>query len=265
MSTTILTVLDVESREAYCKLERWLNDRVKSDPEKVKKVAISIGPKGSYFARSGSTHTAHTLPKDLKTAIENSKSSPSVVALGARGAWVVLWANDARSWDLRDAYPNLAASGYLEDEGNKVVFIALDPYIEGNHFLVLEDGMCCCNATMSTVKESELMHKLTYAYMQSRAKRDGSSFSQTMTLNDVRKKYTITPDSTEQQTRGEALMSMLRGRQTAIKHNDVAFVCAVGGSAGTLAKAAGLPTLRAAGVAASMSIGAVLSIWYRTV
>jgi hypothetical protein len=264
MSITILILLDIKSREAYRDLRWWLVDRVKSGPEKVKKVAISIGPKGSYFARVGSEYTAHALPKDLQSAIEGSKSSPRVVALGARGAWVVLWADGSRSWDLRDAYPGLAISGNLEDDRNRIVSVALDPYIEGNYFAALEDGSCCCNATMSNQAEPELLHKLVYSYMQERTKRNGSSFSQTVTLNDVRKNYQITPDSSYPKTRGEDLISILRERQKTIKHNDVAFLIAVGGSAGTLARVAGLPVLRAAGVAASTSIGAALSMWYRS-
>jgi hypothetical protein len=257
----MFTLLDIKSRDAYSKLRTWIYDHVKSDAEKVKRVAISIGPKGSYFARSESSHITHTLPKDLETSIKESNSPPSIVALGIRGAWVVLWADGTRSWHLRDAYPELATSGYLGGD-SRVVFIALDPYIENNHFLVLEDGQCSYNITMDREELCQL-HQMTDSYMQSRAKRDGSSFSQTWTRNGVAKNYRITPDSIEQGGRGEALVAMLRGRQNILRNNDVAFCGAVGGGVGILAKAAGLPTLRAAVMAVSASIGAGMNTWYR--
>jgi hypothetical protein len=261
--TPIFTTQDVRSREAYRELETWINEHVKSDPEKLKRITISIGPRGSYFARSESSHTTHALPKDLQTAIDDSKSPPSAVALGARGSWVVLWADGSRSWDLRDAYPRLATSGYLESDKSKVTFIALNTYIEDNFFVVLEDGSCCYSATLSNQTELKQLDKMIDSYTLSHAKRDGSSFTATKILDGVPKTYKITPDSSGQETRGEALMSMLRNRQNINIHptGDLAFLCAVSGSAGILAKAAGLPRLRAAGVVASTSIGAALALY----
>jgi hypothetical protein len=256
-----LTGVDVEAKSNYSKLETWIDDQVKSDPEKVKRVAISIGPKGSYFARSGSSHIAHALPKDLKKAIKESDSPASIVALGARGAWVVLWTDSTRSWNLRDAYPNLTTSGDLENDSNRVVFVALNPFNENNHFVVREDGQISYNATFSDRKESEQLHKMTHSYMHLRAKRDGTSFTGTMWMNGVTRDYKITPQSSGLESRGEALVSMLRGRQNILRHNDLAFCGAVGGGMGILAKAAGMPTSRAVGMAAAVSIGAGLSMW----
>jgi hypothetical protein len=257
----MFTLLDIKSRDAYSKLRTWIYDHVKSDAEKVKRVAISIGPKGSYFARSGSSHITHALPKDLETSIKESNSPPIIVALGARGAWVVLWADGTRSWHLRDAYPSLATSGYLGGD-SRIVFIALDPYIENNHFLVLEDGQCSYNATKDQ-EELYQLHQMTDSYMQSRAKRDGSSFSQTWIRNGVAKNYRITPDSIEQEGRGKALVAMLRGRQNILRNNDVAFCGALGAGAGIIAKVAGAPTLKAVGMAAWVSIGAGLNTCFR--
>jgi hypothetical protein len=259
----LLTRIDVKAKKKYSKLKTWIDDQVESDAEKVKSVAISIGPKGSYFARSGSSHIAHALPKDLEKAIRESDSSASIVSLGARGSWVVLWANGTRSWNLRDAYPSLTTSGSLENDSNRAVFVALNPFNENNHFVVRENGQINYNATYSDEQESEELHKMTHSYMHSRAIRDGTTFTGTMWMKGITKDYKITPQSSGLESRGEALGAMLRGRNNILKHNDVAFCGALGGGMGILAKAAGLPTTRAIGMAAAMSFGAGLSMWHR--
>jgi hypothetical protein len=259
----MLTRVDVEARDRYTKLKRWIDDHVESDAEKVKNIAISVGPKGSYFARSGSSHIAQALPKDLEKAIRESDSSASMVALGARGSWVVLWADGTRSWNLRDAYPSLATSGSLENDSNRVVFLALNPFNENYHFVVRENGQINYNANFSDQEESEQLHKMTHSYMHSRAIRDGTSFTGTMWMKGVTKDYKITPQSSGLESRSEALGAILRGRRNILRHNEVAFCGALGGGMGVLAKAAGLPTTRAIGMAAAVSFGAGLSMWYR--
>ncbi|KAF2123717.1 hypothetical protein P153DRAFT_391319 [Dothidotthia symphoricarpi CBS 119687] len=255
----------IESRDAYIKLHGWIWDRVKSDPEKLRDIAVSIGPKGSYFARSGSSSVTHALPKDLQTAIKESDSSPMTIALGIKGSWIVLWADGTRSWNLRFAYPSLASAGHLENSSNRTVFAALNPYMEDSYFVVAEDGACSYSTSLTDNVEGKQLHEITDTYMRMRAKRDGSSFNHSMRLNGVLKQVSITPKSSPQETRSEALMSMwrARARQDFVKQKDVAFVCSIAGGTGVLAKVAGMSTMRAVGLATSTGIGAALSMWFR--
>lgn len=249
----------MKSRDAYIRLHDWLSDRV-NDPEQLKDVSISIGPKGSYFARCGSSYTSHALPKDLQSAIEKDGSMPRSIALGMNGSWIVLWGDGTRSWDLRHVYPSLASGKYLSRSSNQVVFAALNPYREDNYFVVTEDGACSYSAAASDCERKSL-HELTDTYMRMRAKRDGSSFSYSTTGNGIAKQVEITPNSNEQETRGEALTAMLRARQGTVRRVDLLMVGTAAGTTGLAARAFGVPAMRAIGLAASTSVGAAASLW----
>ncbi|KAH4400472.1 hypothetical protein HBI81_122810 [Parastagonospora nodorum] len=106
---------------------------------KVKRVSISIGPEGAYFARSRTLHIAHALPNKFQRAIAESESPPIEVALGMKEAWIVLFEDGSRSWDLRSAYPSLAGNGKLDNEEDKVVFAALSPYRKDDFSLTLKN------------------------------------------------------------------------------------------------------------------------------
>jgi hypothetical protein len=254
---------DVESRDAYGKLHDWINDRVVEDSKKVKKLSVTIGPRGSYFARFGSSHITHALPKDLQQAIEESETYPLTIALGAKSTWIAIWADGSRSWNLCHAYPSLASNGFLRDDENKAVFAALNPFNEDRFFIVSENGVCSYNADFSEAVESRKVYGITDTYMRSRAKRDGSTLIYEGKVNGWPKQVKITPNSNAEETKTDALLSVVRGSTGMVKHNDLAFVGAVAGGAGVLTRVAGLPTLKAIGVGTSMGIGAALHMWYR--
>jgi hypothetical protein len=253
----------VTARDAYIRLHDWMGERVHSDPERAKRFSVCIGPKGSYFARFASEHVAHALPKGLQVALQESESPPASVALGIKGAWIVLFCDGSRTWDLRDAYPSFAASGKLDNDSNKTVFVALNPYQEDCYFVVAENGACSYSIAFNNKHEGQNLHEMTDTYMRSRAKRDGTTFAYPMTLNGVEKQVRITPDSSAQEGKVEALMATLRARRVPIRNKDLLFVGAVSSSVGALAKATGSTTMKAVGVAASVGFGAALSTWYR--
>lgn len=253
----------IKTRDAYIRLHDWISERVKLDAEEVRKVSVSIGPKGGYFARHGTAQLTHNLPKDLQKAMDESDTHPVSVALGIRGSWIVIWADGTRSWDLRNAYPSLASSGHLNKTTNPVVFVALNPYAEDYYFLVSKDGQCSYNTTFNDREEAPALHEMTDTYMRARAKRDGSSFSYSMTLNGVPKEVRIAPNSNVTESRTEAFIATLRARQGVVKNSDKVLVGAVAGGTGVLAKVAGLPTGKAVGAAMTTGFGAALSIWYR--
>ncbi|KAF2026374.1 hypothetical protein EK21DRAFT_92504 [Setomelanomma holmii] len=202
----------VESRDAYRKLYDWIDERVKSDVEKVRDVSISIGPKGNYFARCGDSHITHALPKDLQAAIKESDSPPVSVALGIKGAWILLRADGTRTWDLRHAYPSLASTYHLTKDTNKVVFAALDPYVLDQYFLVNEQGGCSYNHNSLDADAGKVIHEMTDTYMRMRARRDGTTFTHSMALNGASRQIHITPTSNAQETKMDVWIATLRAR-----------------------------------------------------
>jgi hypothetical protein len=228
----------------------------------LKKVSLTIGPKGSYFARCGASHISHALPADLQRAIDDAKSQPISVSLGIKGAWIALWADGSRTWNLRHSYPSLAATDAFTDSNNPAVFVALNPFREDRYFVVSASGVCSFNANFSDASESKKVYAMTDTYMRWRAKRDGSTLTYSGTMNGLPRQVRITPDSGAEETRAQALLALVRGSTSLVKHKDLTFVGAVAGGAGVVAKVAGLPTLRAAGIAASTGIGAALHMWY---
>ncbi|KAH7072586.1 hypothetical protein FB567DRAFT_597970 [Paraphoma chrysanthemicola] len=253
----------VESRDAYIKLYHWLAEHVQKDVEKVRDVSISIGPKGSYFARCGTSHIAHALPKDLQKAIDESESPPVSVALGIKGAWILLKADGTRDWNLRHAYPTLASTDNLTNDSNKVVFAALTPYVEDGCFLVAEDGCCTLNNSFSDATEGKEFYRMVDSYMRMRARRDGSTFSHPAVINGVQRQVKITPSSGLQETRMDAWVAMLRARHQSINRKDLTIAGAITGGTGVAAKLAGFPTLKAGALAASTGIGCIIGMWLR--
>jgi hypothetical protein len=166
-------------------------------------------------------------------------------------------------WHLRNAYPSLANSGHLGNTTNPIAFAALSPYAEDHNFVVMQDGSCSYNVSNFDTDEGQQIHEITDSYMRMRARRDGTSFTHGMTLNGVSKQVRITPSSSEHESKAEALIARLRARHGVVKRGDVVFLGAVVGGAGVVAKVAGLPTLKVAGVAASTGVGAALAMWIR--
>jgi hypothetical protein len=226
------------------------------DQDNVKRVSLTIGPKGSYFAGFGSSRLTHALPEDTQTSIENSKSPPRQVALGIKGAWVVLYEDGSRDWNLRHGYPCLASTNILTNNANKVVFVALNPYREDAFLTVLEDGQCSFNAFFDDKQEAYQSSKMMDTYMRYRAKRDGTTFSHSEVMNGaVYKDVRITPDSNVEETMADDLMARWRARRGLIGGPDLAFAGAVAGGVGTLAKVMGYPTMRAVSFGAWAAFG----------
>jgi hypothetical protein len=229
----------------------------------LKRISLTIGPKGSYFARLGTSHISHALPKDLQKAIEESESYPVTIALGIRSSWVAIWADGSRTWNLRHAYPSLASNDLLTESVHKAVFVALNPFCEDRWFVVNNNGSVSYSATFSDSAETQKVYSMTNTYMRWRAKRDNSTLKYMWMRNGLPREVIITPNSGAEETRADALLALVRGSTGVVKHKDLTFVGAVAGGAGVVAKVAGLPALRAVGVATWTGIGAALHMWYR--
>jgi hypothetical protein len=228
------------------------------DAENVKKVSLTIGPKGSYFARYESSQMTHELPEDTQASIDNSESPPRQVALGIKGAWVALYEDGSREWNLRHAYPGLSSTDILTNDANKVVFVALNPYREDAFLTVLEDGNCNYNGFFDDRQEAWQSRKMLDTYMRSRARRDGTTFSHSLFVNgSVYKEVRITPDSNAEETTTDAFMARWRARRECIGGKDLVYAGVVAGGVGTLTKIMGFPTTRAFSLGGCAGLGFV--------
>ena len=49
----------------------------------------------------------------------------------------------------------------MKNKSNKVVFAALNPYVEDSYFIVSEDGACSYSASLSDKEEGKHLHEMT--------------------------------------------------------------------------------------------------------
>lgn len=256
----------IESREAYAKLHAWLTETTNSDVDKVKEVFITIGPKGSYFARCGSSWTSHGLPTDLFSMLEEEKDKkiPAAVALGIGESWIALWADGTRSWDLKNKYPGIVKSGILpmESSSSPIVFVALNPYQENRYFLGTADGAVGYSTTLSSPQESEALNELTNEYMRSRAKRDGTSFGGSYSQDGVSRSTMIAKD--DYVVNGNRLtQSWKERRDVLLRKDNLAMIGALTGGAAVISKLSGATTARALLIASSVGLGSTLQTLHR--
>ncbi|KAJ4356780.1 uncharacterized protein N0V89_004816 [Didymosphaeria variabile] len=197
----------MKSREAYNYLHEWL------DKQQLEDTSLSIGPKGSYFARCGSTWISHGLPKDLMTKLERNKDefTPVHVALGLHGSWVVLWSDGDLSWKLKNSYPGLAQSDALTGGVGQVLFVALSPFEEDGYFIAGENG-CSFNANLSSRKDCEKLQTLMDDYLRVRAKRDNVTFNYPTKINGMVQNVSVTPTTYEKRA-GDSILEIWRQRR----------------------------------------------------
>ncbi|KAJ6520615.1 hypothetical protein DFH09DRAFT_1194019 [Mycena vulgaris] len=104
-----------------------------------------FGPHRSYFSTSKSGLSWQNLPPALETHIMDriKLGRPSVVALGMRGAYVVLYDDSTLAHDLQGLYPALQPLMDSADERSKrssITCVALSPYVAGHYFVAFGNG-----------------------------------------------------------------------------------------------------------------------------
>ncbi|KAJ4290523.1 hypothetical protein N0V90_010740 [Kalmusia sp. IMI 367209] len=250
--------LVVKSREAYKKLHSWL------DSKQLRDTCLSIGPKGSYFARCGSSWIAHALPKDLMDVLERegdrTERSPITVALGIYGSWIVLWSDGETSYNLRHAYPSLASGDLLNGKTGQVVFVALNPYQEDRFFVTMENGTCSYKTSLPTKEDSKILHEITDNYMRMRAKREGETFSHSYQIDNQARNVTIKPDAYEDKATDTLLMALNKRRVVLMRRDNMALIGSVATGAGMISKITGASPLKAMGVATSAGLGVLVGL-----
>ena len=234
----------METREAYRKLHDWL------DSKQLKDTSVSIGPKGSYFARCGSSWISHGLPKDLQKKLDRNKDdfTPIHVALGLHGSWIVLWSDGDLSWNLRSSYPGLAGGESLKGGVGQVTFVALNPYDEDNYFIMGDNG-CHLNVDMDTIGHCGDLQKMMDDYWQMKAKRDGTTYNYPVRIGGGIQNVYITPDKYECRPENTLLKAWEERRNILMQRDNMAIIGAATVGAGVGSRLAGTTTLRAIGLA----------------
>ncbi|CAF9933380.1 hypothetical protein IMSHALPRED_009333 [Imshaugia aleurites] len=126
---------------AYDNLESWLRTHA-SNPWDMPQTRVSLGPNDRYFAVSPAGGAAWTsIPKYLEALIDPKRPerAPTLVALGIKETWFVLWPDGSSSCNLDSEYPNLEK--LLRRHGKSGVNnVALSPS-QSNQFAVsFKDG-----------------------------------------------------------------------------------------------------------------------------
>ncbi|KAJ6520614.1 hypothetical protein DFH09DRAFT_1194016 [Mycena vulgaris] len=109
-----------------------------------------FGPNASYFTISSSGFSWQHLPPVLESDIvaRAKKGFPTNVALGAHGAFVVLYSDGNVTFDVATHYPAVDAMirNATENARRKgISFIALNPHAVGQYYVAYGDGSASWN------------------------------------------------------------------------------------------------------------------------
>ena len=150
------------------------------DNDRRKNVSFSIGPKGSWFARIGENVAYHALPTSLEDHINERKAKDIYlrhVTLGLHGSFVAMWSDGTESWSLSEGYVGVLKALKARRRIDSVV---LNPYKDNEYVIVEDDG--CINWRLSSDNKAygPVVNDFV-AYMERRAREDGSTFNITST------------------------------------------------------------------------------------
>jgi len=96
-------------------LEGWLNE----EPKKNRDLRVVFGPGNSWLAwQPGKVTRWRNIPKTLEAAIKKRKV-PSLVALGANGAYIATWPSGTPEWSSLGNHPGLTKA--LNEEHEEIV------------------------------------------------------------------------------------------------------------------------------------------------
>ncbi|KAL1606210.1 hypothetical protein SLS60_003611 [Paraconiothyrium brasiliense] len=233
------------------------------DKKQLEDTSLSIGPKGSYFARCGSTWISHGLPKDLMTKLERNKDefTPIHVALGLHGSWIVLWSDGDLSWKLKNSYPELAQGNALTGGVGQVLFVALNPYEHDGYFIAGENG-CSFNANLSSKKDCRELQTMVDDYIRMRAKRDNATFNYPVRIDGVTQNVYVTPNTYETRAGDSILETWRQRRHMLLRKDNVAVIGAAAVATGVVSRLSGASPLRAMGMTAATGMGGSIALFY---
>ncbi|KAJ7064309.1 hypothetical protein C8F01DRAFT_1130935 [Mycena amicta] len=127
----------------YSRLTRFLESSTAAFS--VNTTRTVFGPNKSFFSMSPRGYAWQNLPHSLEEELQTSLRArrPTTVALGANGAYVVLFNDGTVNFDLRGVYPLVDAIIRDTAEAGRrkgVMYISLNPHIPGEFYLVFGDA-----------------------------------------------------------------------------------------------------------------------------
>jgi hypothetical protein len=159
-----------------------------------------LGPGGSYFTTSKNGAVYRDIPTKLHSQIQDaaSQKQPRQISLGLHDSFVCLWDDDTISYSVHLAYSGLAQKlqGYIDQGYELPAFVALNPYDSNSWFLVESSGQCAWSLKGIGKSGLNAIREITIAYLQRRARADGTSFDEITTSGDSKISIRVTPETT---------------------------------------------------------------------
>jgi hypothetical protein len=236
-----------------------IGERVQSDAGKVDNVSASMLSTGSNRKPCRSSRLTYTLRKGVQGAIGEPDWSHVIVALDINPVYIVVLEDGSRNGVLRSAYLNLAGNDNLSNILNKKVFTVLDLYKGASNFMVTENGGCNDSVIFDNKEEGDNRQEIEDTYMHLGAKRDKSSSTNSIMLNDLQMRVKITLSSGALCSIGEDLVAIPHASQFLRGHPRLVIVGAVASGVVITAEVTWLPSMILASLAAAKGFGTVPS------
>lgn len=194
---------------SYQSLRTFLDDNVTPDIPSVLETYVVFGPGASYYARCGNECIWNDLPKDLEAKLKRKKTRyersiessaedeetkstwiPRILALGADDHYFAVWDND----DYMNSLPE--SSGFTKSINktniSNLVNVVLSPTESEYYFTLVEKGTIAYYMGMD---RDGLAKRKMLAYLQMRAREDGTTFQRVSTKGNTTTSFAITPET----------------------------------------------------------------------
>jgi hypothetical protein len=184
----------------YERLWSKISAKNTSSLEDLRQINLTLGPGGSYFTTSKNGAVYRDIPTKLHDQIQEaaSQKQPRQVSLGRHDSFVCLWDDDTISYSVNLAYSGLAEKlqGYIDQGSELPAFVALNPYDTDSWFLVESSGQCFWSLEGMGKGGVNAIREITLAYLQRRARVDGTSFTEITTSGNSKISTRVTPETT---------------------------------------------------------------------
>lgn len=177
-----------------------ISSRYGASLEDLRHINLTLGPKGSYFTTTKDGPVYRDIPTSLHEKIKSQALEdvkPRQVSLGQHDSYICLWSDNTISYSVNLSYTGLAEKmqKYIDNDSKPPVFIAMNPYDNYSWFLVDANGQCAWQFKSMEISAIKNIQEVVLGYLQRRARSDGSSFTETTTLNGKEMSFLVTPET----------------------------------------------------------------------